>query len=454
MKILHYALGFPPYRTGGLTKFCMDLMEQQCMDGHHVALMWPGRIKTFHHKVLIKDMGMTAIFGKTCKIQSFEIINPLPVPYDEGISEFYSFEKNDGWETYEKLLAIFQPDIIHLHTLMGLHKSFLELARKRDIRCVFTAHDFFPICPKVTMIHQGQICPSAKSCIDCGACNTTALSLRKIRVLQSPLYRLLKDMTVVRRLRIRHRDRYLSGDMEQENKNTSSSGTASDYKKLRNHYYSMLKLIDIIHYNSSVTKAVYESFFHLPNFTIISISHGDISDHRKKKEFIPDKLRMTYLGQQREAKGFFLLQRALDELWKTKKSFSLNIYFTPKRPSTYMKIWGRYSYSELESIFDQTDLLIVPSVWKETFGYVVLEALSYGVPVLISGNVGAKDILAKGAGIIMDEISADTLYHCLNELTSEYLAEMNKIILDKQEIPTLRSMARHIEEECYKVKHS
>lgn len=29
MKILHYSLGLPPYRTGGLTKFATDLMEQQ-----------------------------------------------------------------------------------------------------------------------------------------------------------------------------------------------------------------------------------------------------------------------------------------------------------------------------------------------------------------------------------------------------------------------------------------
>ena len=33
MKILHYALGFPPYRSGGLTKMCIDLMVQQAKEG-------------------------------------------------------------------------------------------------------------------------------------------------------------------------------------------------------------------------------------------------------------------------------------------------------------------------------------------------------------------------------------------------------------------------------------
>ncbi len=451
MKILHYALGFPPYRTGGSTKFCMDLMKQQCMDGHQVALMWPGQMGLFYRKVFIRDRGMVLIDGKNCSVQSFEIINPLPVPYDEGISEFWAFEKNDGWDAYERLLAAFHPDVIHLHTLMGLHGSFLEAAEKRNIRRIFTAHDFFPVCPKVTMIHHDQICSSAESCTDCGACNKTALSLKKITLLQSPLYRALKDAPIVRKLRTYHRDRYLSGELGMENENTAAAGTAMDYKKLRGYYYSLLKSMDMIHYSSSVAKSVYESYFQIPNSTIISISHGDIGDHKKKKEFYPGRLRMAYLGQQRRAKGFFLLQAALDELWKTDQSFSLNIYFTPKKLSPYMKIYGRYSYSELETIFDNTDLLVVPSVWNETFGYIVLEALSYGVPVLISGNVGARDILAAGAGIVIEDMSVDRLYHSLKEITSGRLSEMNRTILEQQEILTLRCMARLIEERCYQV---
>lgn len=429
----------------------MDLMKQQCINGHQVALMWPGQMGMFFHKVLIRDKGIVLIDNIDCRVQSFEIVNPLPISYDEGITKFLVFEKNDGWEAYERLLTVFAPDVVHLHTLMGLHSSFFEAAKKRNIRCVFTTHDFFPICPKITMIYYGQICSCVESCVNCGTCNTTALSLSKIKLLQSPLYRRLKDTAIVCKLRMYHRDKYLSGELEKES--VKVVGTAEDYKRLRSHYYSMLKSVDIIHYNSSVTKAVYERYFELPNSKVINISHGDIGDYRKKKEFSPGKLRMTYLGQQRKEKGFFLLQTALDRLWKTRKSFSLNIFFTPKKLSPYMKVCGRYQYSELERIFDYTDLLIVPSVWKETFGYVVLEALSYGVPVLISGNVGARDILAAGAGIVIEDISIDSLYKSLNDITSEQLSEMNMAILEKQEILTLHNMARLIEEQCYQIKN-
>ncbi len=39
MKILHYALGFPPYRSGGLTKYCIDLLLAQKEAGHDVAMI-------------------------------------------------------------------------------------------------------------------------------------------------------------------------------------------------------------------------------------------------------------------------------------------------------------------------------------------------------------------------------------------------------------------------------
>ena len=50
MNILHYSLGFPPYRRGGMTKYCIDLMAEQLRVGHNVAMIWPGRIKKYGYK--------------------------------------------------------------------------------------------------------------------------------------------------------------------------------------------------------------------------------------------------------------------------------------------------------------------------------------------------------------------------------------------------------------------
>lgn len=447
MKILHYGLGFPPYRTGGLTKFCIDLMRQQSADGHQTALLWPGQMGIFNQKVSVKNRGAAKIEGITCKIQSYELCGPLPVPYDEGIAKFQAFTKDAGAESYEQMLKEFCPDVIHIHTLMGLHKSFLEAAKNRNIRCVFTAHDYFPICPAVTLFYRGQVCMEAKTCSPCGPCNTGALSLWKIKILQSPLYRTLKDIPIVCRLRKQHRDRHLNG--KQSYKNRKILSAPEDYRRLREHYGAMLKYMACIHYNSTVTKSIYEQYFEFSDSVVINISHKDIQDRRKKKKFSDHRLRLLYLGPEGEAKGFFLLQKALDKLWETNQQFCLNIYFQPSKPSPYMRTHRRFDYSELEVVFDQTDLLIVPSIWQETFGYGVLEALSCGVPVLISGNVGAKEILAQGAGIIIEDINAEKLYNVLWKADSSQLAKMNEVILKKQAIPRLCHVAQVIEKRCY-----
>ena len=60
MRILHYALGFPPYRSGGLTKWCVDLMIQQAKEGHCVAMLWPGQMGMLNKKIAIKKQSLTS----------------------------------------------------------------------------------------------------------------------------------------------------------------------------------------------------------------------------------------------------------------------------------------------------------------------------------------------------------------------------------------------------------
>lgn len=427
LNILHYSLGFPPYRTGGLTKFCFDLMKEQVKEGYQVSLLWPGEIQFFGKRTKIKK-------NRSVKgIASFEVINPTPVSYDEGIVDIPAFTVEGDLKVYEQFLQFVHPEVVHIHTLMGLHKNMLVAAKKMGIKTVFTTHDFFPICPKVTMFRDGMICPNADTCESCPKCNMTALSLRKIQILQSPAYRALKDSQIVKKLRKGHRDEYLSG---QEAVEGSPTRTAEEYQKLREYYKSLLDLIDVVHYNSSVTKGVYEKYMGERKNLLIPITHGDIKDHRKKKEFAPP-LKITYLGPLGWAKGFFRLKAVLDDLWKERQDFILNVFFHKEGLPPYIKQHDRYSYSQLKSIMDETDVLVTPSVWNETFGYTVTEALSYGVPVIVSSHVGAKDIVPAGAGIVFDD--EKELKNAIISLTTKKLESMNQMILKEFQIQTVES---------------
>ena len=53
-------------------------------------------------------------------------------------------------------------------------------------------------------------------------------------------------------------------------------------------------------------------------------------------------------------------------------------------------------------------MVLVPSVWYETFSLVALEALSFGVPVLMSNHVGAQ--------LLIDKIAPDFIFNGKEEL--------------------------------------
>ena len=177
MHILHYTLGFSPYRSGGLVRYAKDLMQAQMKLGHLVVALYPGG---------------TSMFEKSCHvhwdktydgIRSFEMTNPLPVPLMYGVKDIDRATQSQNLDTYsfECLLDDMKPDVFHVHTLMGLPLEYLRIAHDRGIRIVYTSHDYFGLCSKVNFINQeGEVCPgtSAERCAVCNAHAKSALFLK------------------------------------------------------------------------------------------------------------------------------------------------------------------------------------------------------------------------------------------------------------------------------------
>lgn len=443
MRILHYFLGFPPYRTGGLTKFVTDLTEAQVQKGHEVMALWPGQMCALRQTVRIakrKDVN---------GVINYELLNPLPVSLDEGINDCCAYTAPCDVSVYLDFLNEVKPDVIHFHTLMGLHRELVEAANTLTIRTVFTAHDYFGICPKVTLYRGGRPCTDDHSCADCVECNRHALSLQKVRLMQSPLYRLLKNSPAMRILRKQHRNAFFlneEGEETEKEAEVLDESSGEDYRRLREYYRGMLASMDVIHFNSELTAHVYKKYMTPKNSRVVTITHKNIADHRTANAWLPgDKLRITYLASTKPYKGFPVLKQALDELWNSgKRDFVLHVYSDVANPSPYMVVENQgFDYQALSDIFAGTDVLAAPSICYETFGFTVLEALSFGVPVIVSENVGAKSVMGEG-GIVVPPGNVEALKTAIVKLDKRQQMKMRDFIKQNLSIKTCENMVQEI----------
>lgn len=193
-----------------------------------------------------------------------------------------------------------------------------------------------------------------------------------------------------------------------------------DYRKLLNYYKACFGFIDCFHFNSETAQNVYFENLGYVSGKVIPITHCGIKDNRHKKKFETSILRIGFIGNDTPYKGLPLLLKVLKQI-QNKNLWQLDIWGGKKGKEKNSLVYyrGKFDSCSVADVYDGMDVLVVPSIWKETFGFVVLEALSYGVPVIVSDNVGAKDIIRQ----------YDERFIFTSE--SELLLLLNKIIDDR-----------------------
>lgn len=183
MKIVHYMFGLPPVRTGGLFRYAIDLATEQQRLGAEVILLVPGCIRTHSSRVSIH------YWRKWNSLSCYRINNPLYIPNGYGIVDPASYMCPCDKSVYADWLAKVSPDIIHMHSLMGIHAEFLEAAKEAHIPILYTTHDYFGLCPKIDLMNGTRECTEC-DWSHCSACCTNAYSLKRLRFEQSDLYRM------------------------------------------------------------------------------------------------------------------------------------------------------------------------------------------------------------------------------------------------------------------------
>lgn len=426
MKILHYSLGFPPQRRGGLVKYSLDLARQQVKDGHSVFFLYPGLVGVFRKRVsIVEDKKRSSK-----NFQVFSLRNSLPLPLLGGIKSPKDFMKKMDSNVYLKFLKKISPDVIHIHTLMGLHLEFLQVAKKLGIRLVYTTHDYFGIFCNPTFYFQGKDLSGTNSIEEWVKVSHKSLTTRTLRLLQTKHYALYRSFLLkIRRILSFFVARHGPNDTKSEIVNTQNFSTKRemhDFLLLRSYYAKMFSLINIFHFNSSTAAEVFRKHLKIKQSVRLSITNSSVQKHFIKTKQIVQKI--GYVGPYQEYKGFYKFLKLASNMGP---AYEFHIFgdINPGKLPTNVIDHGKFTSNQLRDVYSKLDLLIVPSLWKETFGFVTLEALSFGVKVLVSKNVGSSDLI--DSKYIFNNI--ERVPSCFNILSDYYF-------------PPLKSMKDHAKE--------
>jgi UDP-glucose:(heptosyl)LPS alpha-1,3-glucosyltransferase len=140
---------------------------------------------------------------------------------------------------------------------------------------------------------------------------------------------------------------------------------------------------------------------------------------RKEYGFSPDEPVILFASMNFEIKGLDAVLLALARIKARGKNFKLIVagkgnikkYFQMARKTQIadsVVFTGSLNKEKLIQLYLAGDIYVMLSKF-DTFGMVVLEAMAAGLPVIISGNVGAKDLVREGENgfVVSDTSDAD-----------------------------------------------
>jgi glycosyltransferase involved in cell wall biosynthesis len=418
MRILQVTNGFPPTATAGVEQYTYQL----------------SRGLSSRHKVLVfcreSDFGRAdyeVLDDAYDGLPVRRVVNDFKQAFD--VQDFYLDRRVES--IFRDVVAEWQPTIVHFQHCIGLSASLLKLAAQMRIPRLLTLHDYWFICSQVQLLHRrGHICPGPISDPDCYDCrlspNGVLAPIRGTR-LYTFLRRQLSEESKRRMLRL------LS--LVTPTVSPPSSGAAlSPFKERDEYMLSSLKTVPLILTPSSFLKDVYvehgvpeERIAPLPLGLDLHLWQIATGDFRAPSE----GLQVGYFGTLLRHKGIHVLIKAFRQLEDPKAA--LHIYGFPVPGDPYIdelqmlagrdprvQLLGRYQQQDLPSLFNAIDVMVIPSLWHETFSIVAREAILSGTPVVASQVGALPEVVRHGEnGLLVPSGDIDALGSALISLSTD-----------------------------------
>lgn len=244
----------------------------------------------------------------------------------------------------EAIIKQEKPDVAQTNTLSGFSVAVWAVLKKHGIPILHLLHDHYLLCLKTTMFSGDKNCQ-----VQCPQCKALSIPKRKLSSLVNTV-----------------------------------AGVSN---------YIIDRHLDYGFFTQTGRRIRLFNLFDIPNTA---------------KRAFPPKLRFGFVGLLSQGKGIEHLCSEFARL----KATNVFIFGKGESPeyeenlklkfnSDNIKFMG-YN-SNLKEVYSSFDILIIPSLWNESAGRVVIEAYSYGLPVIASNRGGIPEFVEKGkTGLVFD----------------------------------------------------
>lgn len=378
MKIVVVTNAYPPRFIGGAE-----------LVAHAQARL----LKESGHKVIVfagepNDKGERYALRK-------DVLDGIPVyrvclHQQDYSTEFLNFYNRQIHVLFECLLEDFSPDIVHFHNLTGLSASLIQAAKQKNARTVMTLHDYAGICVKNTLIKSDdRLCDDFSRCAECIP-SVSDEHWKEVPVRMRRDYLALQFQAV---------DTFIS----------PSSYLAGKYIQ------SGIREEKI--------KIVWNGL-DLSRFT------------EKPKSDDPKRVRFSYVGYLGRHKGVHIILDALSLLSDVEAKVTVNFVGSGEGKGRLesrvrdmglqgsVRFLGQVSNEEIADVYQQTDVLILPSIWPENQPVSITEAMASRTPVIASRIGGIPELVEDGkTGYLFEAGNASELAQRM----SEFIADRSKL---------------------------
>lgn len=257
---------------------------------------------------------------------------------------------------FERVLDQTQPHLVHVQHLMGLPKTLIDIIRRRDLSFVITLWDFWWVCANAQLLtnYSQTICPGPNVYLNCARCALARADRPNLWPAVPPLAALLA-----------WRNHQLGQVLQTARQIIAPTPFVRDWY--------------VEHGAPAETLTVIQPGLEVPLRPL------------RRSRSPEEPLRLAYIGGLSWQKGVHVLIEAVAglegiEVWLAGDETAHSTYVAQLRAqaSPQVRFLGKLSRAEVWAILAQVDVVVIPTLWYETFSFIVSEAFAAGVPVIAS----------------------------------------------------------------------